>query len=79
MMFERGPVAFVKESRNFVRKTLSEDSSAVQHLCQLSSSHMSHRIRVLMELRSALASFLAQVIIIIFFLFIMCSIVLTVN
>ncbi|KAJ4911946.1 dgd1 suppressor 1 [Raphanus sativus] len=59
MMFERGPVAFVNESRNFVRKTLSEDS-AVQHLCQLSSSHMSHRIRVLMELRSALASFLAQ-------------------
>ncbi|KAL0874530.1 hypothetical protein Bca101_024235 [Brassica carinata] len=59
MIFERGPVAFVNETTNLVRKSLSEDS-AVQHLCQVSSSHMSDRMRVLMELRSALASFLAQ-------------------
>lgn len=62
MIFERGPVAFVNESTKLVRKSLSEDS-AIQHLCQTSSSHMSDRMRVLMELRSALASFLAQVLI----------------
>ncbi|VVB14266.1 unnamed protein product [Arabis nemorensis] len=59
MIFERGPAAFVNESTKFVSKSLSEDS-AMQHLCQSSSSHMSDRMRVLMELRSALASFLAQ-------------------
>ncbi|CAF1697181.1 hypothetical protein HID58_050537 [Brassica napus] len=59
MVFERGPVAFVDESVKLVRKGLSEDS-AMQHLCQSSSSHMFNRTRVLMELRSSLASFLAQ-------------------
>ncbi|CAH8303336.1 unnamed protein product [Eruca vesicaria subsp. sativa] len=59
MIFERGPVAFVDESTKLVRKSLSEDS-AMQHLCQSSSSHMFDRMRVLMELRSSLASFLAQ-------------------
>ncbi|KAL1199145.1 Protein DGS1 [Cardamine amara subsp. amara] len=59
MIFERGPVAFVNKSTKFVSKSLSEDS-AMQHLCQSSSSHMSDRMRVLLELRSALASFLAQ-------------------
>lgn len=61
MVFERGPVAFVDESVKLVRKGLSEEDSALQHLCQSSSSHMSDRMRVLMELRSSLASFLAQV------------------
>ncbi|KAJ0260845.1 Protein DGS1 [Hirschfeldia incana] len=60
MVFERGPVAFVDESRKLVRKGFSEEDSAMQHLCQSSSSHMSDRMRVLMELRSSLASFLAQ-------------------
>lgn len=78
MIFERGPVAFVNESKNFVRKSLSEDS-AMQHLCLSSSSHMSDRMRVLMELRSSLASFLAQVIIKILFLLIFMCIVLAVN
>ncbi|KAL0709414.1 hypothetical protein Bca4012_016392 [Brassica carinata] len=59
MVFERGPVAFVDESVKLVRKSLGEDS-AMQHLCQSSSSHMFDRMRVLMELRSSLASFLAQ-------------------
>ncbi|CAH2072918.1 unnamed protein product [Thlaspi arvense] len=59
MIFERGPVAFANESTKLVRKSLSDDS-AMEHLCQSSSSHMSDRMRVLMELRSALASFLAQ-------------------
>ena len=61
MVFERGPVAFVDESVKLVRKSLSEEDSAMQHLCQSSSSHMFDRMRVLMELRSSLASFLAQV------------------
>lgn len=61
MVFERGPVAFVDESVKLVRKGLSEEDSAMQHLCQSSSSHMLDRMRVLMELRSSLASFLAQV------------------
>ncbi|CAF2119371.1 unnamed protein product [Brassica napus] len=61
MVFERGPVAFVDESVKLVRKGLSEEEdSAMQHLCQSSSSHMSDRMRVLMELRSSLAYFLAQ-------------------
>lgn len=60
MVFERGPVAFLDESRKLVRKSLGEDS-AMQHLSQTSSSHMFDRMRVLMELRSSLASFLAQV------------------
>ncbi|CAG7879211.1 unnamed protein product, partial [Brassica rapa] len=60
MVFERGPVAFVDESVKLVRKGLSEEDSAMQHLCQSSSSHMLDRMRVLMELRSSLASFLAQ-------------------
>lgn len=64
MIFERGPTAFVNESTKFVSKSLSEDS-AMQHLCQSSSSHMTERMRVLVELRSALASFLAQVVMII--------------
>ncbi|KAG7555025.1 Nuclear control of ATP synthase 2 [Arabidopsis suecica] len=59
MIFERGPTAFVNESTKFVSKSFSEDS-AMQHLCQSSSSHMTERMRVLVELRSALASFLAQ-------------------
>ncbi|EOA20214.1 hypothetical protein CARUB_v10000512mg [Capsella rubella] len=59
MIFERGPVAFLNESTKFVTKSLSEES-AMQHLCQSSSSHMLDRMRVLLELRSALASFLAQ-------------------
>ncbi|XP_010453294.1 PREDICTED: protein DGS1, mitochondrial [Camelina sativa] len=59
MIFERGPVAFLNESTKFVSKSLSEES-AMQHLCQSSSSHMLDRMRVLLELRSALASFLAQ-------------------
>ncbi|CAN6810839.1 unnamed protein product [Brassica oleracea var. botrytis] len=60
MVFERGPVAFVDESVKLVRKSLSEEDSAMQHLCQSPSSHMFNRTRVLMELRSSLASFLAQ-------------------
>ncbi|KAL0784315.1 hypothetical protein Bca101_000560 [Brassica carinata] len=60
MVFERGPVAFVDESVKLVRKSLSEEDSAMQHLCQSSSSHMFDRMRVLMELRSSIASFLAQ-------------------
>ncbi|CAN7114083.1 unnamed protein product [Brassica rapa subsp. narinosa] len=60
MVFERGPVAFVDESVKLVRKSLSEEDCAMQHLCQASSSHMFDRMRVLMELRSSLASFLAQ-------------------
>ncbi|XP_010419818.1 PREDICTED: protein DGS1, mitochondrial [Camelina sativa] len=59
MIFERGPVAFLNESTKFVSKSLSEEP-AMQHLCQSSSSHMLDRMRVLLELRSALASFLAQ-------------------
>ncbi|WZY80409.1 hypothetical protein YC2023_026793 [Brassica napus] len=50
MVFERGPVAFVDESVKLVRKGLSEEDSALQHLCQSSSSHMSDRMRLYVEL-----------------------------
>ncbi|XP_010519826.1 PREDICTED: protein DGS1, mitochondrial [Tarenaya hassleriana] len=59
MIFERGPMAFFDETVKFVHKSLGE-GFATRHLCQSASSHMSERIRVLMELRCALASFLAQ-------------------
>lgn len=63
MMFERGPFAFINGTAQILRDCMAEGGS-VQHLCQSASVHISERITVLTTLRSSLATFLAQVFLI---------------
>ncbi|XP_048499612.1 protein DGS1, mitochondrial isoform X2 [Beta vulgaris subsp. vulgaris] len=60
MLFERGPRALIGETVEFVRNFIAEDSS-FQILCHSASGFISERVAVLDGLRRALATFLAQV------------------
>ncbi|KNA24341.1 hypothetical protein SOVF_016410 [Spinacia oleracea] len=60
MIFERGPRALFDETVEFVRNFIAEDSS-FQILCHSASGFISERVAVLDSLQSALATFLAQV------------------
>lgn len=60
MIFERGPRAFMGETLEFVRNFIAEDSS-FQMLCHSASGFIAERVAVLDSLRCALATFLAQV------------------
>ncbi|XVF47214.1 hypothetical protein PTKIN_Ptkin03bG0091300 [Pterospermum kingtungense] len=59
MVFERGPRAFVNETVQLMRESLT-DSSAMQHLSHSASAYISERIVVLSALRCSLAAFLAE-------------------
>ncbi|KAL2941363.1 Protein DGS1 mitochondrial, partial [Bienertia sinuspersici] len=60
MLFERGPRALIGEMVEFVQNFIAEDSS-FQILCHSASGFISERVAVLDSIRCALATFLAQV------------------
>lgn len=66
MVFERGPRAFIDGTVQFLREYIAEGST-MQHLCQSASAYISERIVVLSTLRCALATFLAEVCLLLFF------------
>lgn len=60
MVCERGPNAFVNGIFQLLRDYVAE-GSGMQHLYFSASSHMSERVTFLTNLRCFLATFLAQV------------------
>lgn len=69
MLFERGPRALIDETVHLVRRRVAKGSHT-QHLCHSASSQISERIAILSSLQCCLATFLAQVRLILFVVFI---------
>ncbi|KAA8544502.1 hypothetical protein F0562_022458 [Nyssa sinensis] len=60
MIFERGPWALIDGTVQLLREYVAE-GSGTQHLCHSASAYIYERITILTNLRSSLATFLAQV------------------
>ena len=67
MLFERGPRALFDETVKLIRGS-DVEGSHIQHLCHSASSQISERIAILSSLRCSLATLLAQVCLISFFI-----------
>ena len=60
MIFERGPQAFLGGTAQMLRQSIA-DGWSMQHLSQFASAYISERIVILSNLRRAIATFLAEV------------------
>jgi hypothetical protein len=60
MVFERGPLAFIKGTIQLVRQFITE-GSPMQHLAIAAASQISERVAVLTTLQRHLATLLAEV------------------
>lgn len=60
MIFERGPRAFIDGTVQLIRDCVSE-GSGIEKLCTSASTHIYERINILRSLRYSMATFLAEV------------------